>query len=306
MVCTGFSAPDDNGRMEDLRVGNPKEWPRFADRNRLFLDRFERLEETINALFHRILEPPIESLDLFVFYTGRFAADDFFEILLLCGNAESHGAQKLLRSMFERVVTLMHLMEHSDELQAYLGFYWVTQRRLLNAIESTFKSGLVDAEQMQQVNEEYARVKEGFQRKACDSCGAMIDNYTWTKTDMVQMAKNVGLSDFIVPAYYLPLAYSHPTVKGFMNRLKETPEGAITVRSRLDPIMSDRVLCAAHGLLLYALQAQVLRFKLDRGLYERAGKDFEEIWDGRPDLKVPALPSTADERNAEQPPAEIG
>ena len=194
--------------------------------------------------------------------------------------------------MFERVVTLMHLIEHPDELQAYLGFYWVTQRRLLNAIETTFQEGLVDAEQRQQVNGEYARVKEGFQRRACDNCGAMIDNHTWTKTDIVQMAKNVGLSEFIVPAYYMPLAYSHPTVKGFMNRLKETPEGGIAVGSRLDPIMSDRVLCAAHGLLLYAMQAQVLRFNLDRALYDRAEKDYAEIWQGRVDLRVPSIPST--------------
>jgi hypothetical protein len=89
-----------------------------------------------------------------------------------------------------------------------------------------------------------------------------------------------------------------------MNRLKETPDGGITVGSRLDPIMSDRVLCAAHGLLLYALQAQVLHFKLDRALYERAERDYAEIWNARSDLKVPAIPSFTKE-DGEQPPAVI-
>lgn len=50
--------------MKELRVGNPKEWAPFGERNRLFLERFERLEEAINALFHRTLAPPTPAFDL--------------------------------------------------------------------------------------------------------------------------------------------------------------------------------------------------------------------------------------------------
>lgn len=56
-------------------------------------------------------------LDGLIFLMTRFAADDFMEILLLCGSAEGYGGEKLLRSMFERVWTLLYLQKYPEELK---------------------------------------------------------------------------------------------------------------------------------------------------------------------------------------------
>ena len=43
------------------------------------------------------------------------------EIFLLCGNAEAYGAEKVLRPMFERVVTMKYLRAHPDEVDSYMN-----------------------------------------------------------------------------------------------------------------------------------------------------------------------------------------
>jgi hypothetical protein len=163
----------------DLKIGNPDEWPGFVERNRLFVERSERLEQTLKGLFLRPLTRPNDPMDRYAYYTARFAADDFFEIMTMCGNSESAGAQKLLRSMFERVVTLMYLMDHPNELQAFLDFHWVTRRRFLNQIEDTFQAGLVDPDELRMVNAEYQRVRGTFHKRVCEVCGALNHNHTW-------------------------------------------------------------------------------------------------------------------------------
>jgi hypothetical protein len=51
--------------------------------------------------------------DRVVFYLGRVAADDFSELLILSGNGYGIGALKVLRGMYERVVTAAFIMKTS-------------------------------------------------------------------------------------------------------------------------------------------------------------------------------------------------
>jgi hypothetical protein len=87
------------------KFGTPAEWQAFEKRHPAFLERFPRLFAGLEAVFLRSLKSS-EPIDVLLFFLGREAADDFFEIVIMCGNAEGHGAQKLLRTFFERVVLL--------------------------------------------------------------------------------------------------------------------------------------------------------------------------------------------------------
>ena len=95
----------------EILFGNPAEWTAFKERNRVFLDRFIHLRGALRTAFLREVISA-EPVDRLVFGLGRQATDDFLEILLLRGNGEAHGARKLLRSLFERVVTAKHLHDH--------------------------------------------------------------------------------------------------------------------------------------------------------------------------------------------------
>jgi hypothetical protein len=87
-----------------------------------------------------------EPIDKFVLMFGRVCVEDFFEILLCCGNGNGQAAQKLLRGLYERAVTLRYLREHPEEIEDFLDFYHVTQRKLMIACQNTMGAETFPAE----------------------------------------------------------------------------------------------------------------------------------------------------------------
>jgi hypothetical protein len=267
----------------EVTIGNPQVWPEFGTRNALFVERLDRLRLVFRKAFGRMLSAA-DAIDKFIFMAGHMAVDDFLEILLLAANAETYGAMKVLRPMFERVVTLLYLKEHPDDIQKYLNYYWIDQHKLIHFIETTFQRGVLDPETVKEAEGNYKRVRDAYKITDCEKCGTTRPGISWTPKDILTMAKEIGLSDFIVPAYYIPLQHTHPKVKGMLDRLRETKDGRLAPDDRLQPLEADRNLCVAHGLVLFALTAQFEYFKLDHRELEDAVNDYREIWKARTDL----------------------
>ena len=276
----------------EITFGSPDQWKQFANRNGLFLERMENLRSAFNAVFNRKFTDE-HQVDSLIFTSGHIATDDFMEILLLCGNAEWFAAQKLLRSMFERVVTLKYLHMHPDEAEHYLNYHWITHHKLINSVETTFKAGLVDPAVAAETKKNYEQFKDQYKITLCKDCGTMRPGISWTPKDLLTMTRKVGMSDLVVPCYYLPLQQAHPTVSGMIQRLT-VKDGVLVPRERLEPLESDRTLCAAHTLALRVLEVEVEHFKLSPEPAEQAVKDFQDIWSSRKDLhagqKDPPLP----------------
>jgi hypothetical protein len=75
----------DSSSKYTARFGTPAEWDAFAARHERFLDRLGRLTHSLNATFLRPVEGGGRD-DALLFFIGRQSVDDFFEILLMCGN----------------------------------------------------------------------------------------------------------------------------------------------------------------------------------------------------------------------------
>ena len=60
------------------------------------------------------------------------------ELLVLAGNGYGIGALKILRGMYERVVTAWYLHANPEETQDFMDFYWVAQHKLARAVVDTF------------------------------------------------------------------------------------------------------------------------------------------------------------------------
>lgn len=261
----------------EFAFGNREQWQPFGERHRMFFERWNsNLRRVVDILFNREWEGD-QTIDRYVFTAGSQTVDDFLEILLQCGNGEGTAAQKLLRPMFERVVTLKYLATHADELDLYLDFHWISQRKLVRAIESTFKVGLIDPATVKDIEGRAARVKGKYTVTTCEKCGDTRLNFTWTPKDMISMAKESGLEAFVVPCYYIPMQYTHPSVHALVERI--TMEGdEFRFRERLRPDTCHRVLCGAHALLLHAVSVQVDHFKFDEDLWKTVERDFMEVW----------------------------
>lgn len=265
-----------------IRFGIPEEWTHFGEHHQLFLDRFPNLRAAMHAAFLREVRAS-EPVDRIVFFAGRLCVEEFMEILLLCGNGYGIAALKIVRGMFERVITALYLRLHPKDTDDFLDFHWVSQRKLARAIESSFGKEVLEGK-LEEVEANYQRVRGRFMVTDCKRCGTRRLNFTWSKLDLVAMARNVGtIGALIVPAYYLPTREAHSTVGAILSRLKENSDGVLTFDEGPQREKADEALISAHNLLLNVLELQREHFKL-QALKEPLGRcyeDFLDIW-GRP------------------------
>lgn len=262
-----------------LVFGDPDEAVKFEQRHALWPKRFENLVRAINMAFVRE-QTMSESADKFVYLFGRMCADDFMEVLLVCGNGYGHAGLKLLRSLYEHVVTLRYLHEHPDEVGVFMDFDCVQQYKLMRNILDTFDKDVLEPETVADVERRYADVKSGFLVTDCKTCGTKRLNHTWSKLDFVAIAKRAGaIGTLIVPGYFIPLRHAHSTFGGLRDRL-EIVEDRIQFRHDSEPQLTDQALMTAHNCLLNVLEVQNERFRID-GLQEqlqRCLQDFVDIW----------------------------
>jgi len=264
---------------EKLTFGFREEWQDFEQRNRMFLEKFPRLEETLRMAFNREAKLG-EPIDKFVLMFGRVCVEDFFEILLCCGNGNGQAAQKLLRGLYERAVTLRYLREHPEEIEDFLDFYHITQRKLMIACQNTMGAETFPPELAAEIEKEYWQVKDRFMITECEKCGTKRLNHTWSKLDFVSMAGKTALGKLIVPGYLIPLRQAHATVASMVSRMEASPNAGISFMDRAQRKEADQALRVAHNVLLDVLRVQDEHFSV-AGLKEQNEvclRDFIDIW----------------------------
>lgn len=262
-----------------LIFGYPEEWKDFERRNPRFLQRFPRLQEAMIIAFNRntSLEEPV---DKFILMFGRLCIEDFSEILLCCGNGYGHAAQKLLRGLYERAVTLRYLHEHPNEIEDFLDYFHVSQRKLKTAVEETMGADTFTPEQAAAIEAEFERVKHKYRVTDCRKCGTKRLNHTWNKLDFVAMANQTSLGKLIAIGYVIPLRHAHATVASVVSRMQITTEGGIVFVGEAQRKEADKALRAAHNIFLDVLRVQDERFAIPRlkEQNEICLQDFVDIW----------------------------
>jgi hypothetical protein len=247
---------------ERLVIGYEKEWRDFEKRHALFLERFPRLLTAIETAFLRTAHFS-EAIDKFVFMYGRLCCEDFAEVLLCCGNGYGQAAMKLVRGLYERAVTLLYLQDHPEDVEDFLDYHHVSQRKLLVAIRETMGANVIPQAIADDVEQNYEAVKDRFTVPDCKVCGTTRLNHTWhKKLDLVSMAKKTTLGQLIVPGYFLPMRQAHSTVASLLSRLEETESGGVGFLPTAQRDSADEALLTAHNIILQVLGVQVERFKV--------------------------------------------
>ena len=264
----------------DALLGSPKQWKDFVARNAGLVGKLGELNKAFETLLNRRWRSS-GALDEFIFISGHQAVDDFIEIFVLCGNAEGLGAFKLLRPLFERVVTTRFLDEHPEEFHNFWDYYWIDQHKLAVALEEMMGPDIVDKPSRDEIEQNYNAVKDRYRVTVCKECGTSRPAISWTPKDIVSMAKHVKMSVFLLPAYYVPLQQSHTKVSATLDRITERADGTLVPKERQDPARADQALCYAHALLIRMLEVQTRHFKLDAAIVEGLRATFEEVWNGR-------------------------
>ena len=185
------------------------------------------------------------------------------EIMVLAANGHGFGATTLLRSMYERAVTLRYLHLFPDEAGAFRDYYWIQREKLLGAMSSVLGADRIPAEKLAETRDESAKVRDRYLVSHCDHCRKTRVNHTWTKVNFVEMAKKTGsLGDLLVHAYYVPLEQSHSTIRSATNRLRVGDDGEVLFDDDPARAVADDAFRTAHLVLLHVLSAQREHFEL--------------------------------------------
>jgi hypothetical protein len=195
---------------------------------------------------------------------GRMCMEEFFEILLMCGNGYGIGAQKILRGFWEKAVTLEYLIAHPDEIDDFFDYHHVTDYKLFNSVRDTIGADALPESIVILNRADFERVKGRFMIKACKVCGIKRVNHNWNKLDVVSMSKQTRMLGKIVnEAYYIPMRHTHSTASSFVSRLENTGTGALSFNPDPQRREADSALRTAYLIVLEILNMEVSFYRLD-------------------------------------------
>jgi hypothetical protein len=278
---------DDELADVELIVGTVAEWKRFAQRHPEFLAERGRLTQIARLIFQRDYEG--DAADHIIFGLGYLCWQDFQEVLTLAGNGHGFGALKIIRGLFERLVTLRYLQEHPDEVGAFREFEHVRAYKAANELHQTLGDSVVPDDLLAKYKAERDRVLPDFMRDCTcvKDCPHKVPMHTWHKLDPVAMSAKVdtGLRTVAFAAYYMALAETHPTLMAVATRQTFKEGGGLSFANEMQAqhANADWAVCMAHTMMLNAFGTELEHFPALQPvvgqMFEDAKLAFLSIWD---------------------------
>lgn len=262
-----------------MQFGLPAEQADFERRNAAFLEVLPRLQEACRRAY--IGEFKYDTAQMVVYLLGRLALEDFQEIMLVCANGYGMAGLKLLRPMFETMITARYLRLHPEEASIFLEYHYVHRRKTLKLAESVGVdvSNQYSQSQREEIERVYQEIKGHYRQVVCDDCGTERELASWTKKDTVSMAREVDLARGVLALYFLPTLQIHTTPTRLFSRLRDTG-GRLVFKHEPQRGLADAALEGAHMCLNLVLEDQDQCFGLGLdadGLF----RDFVDSWPRR-------------------------
>lgn len=201
-----------------IGVGDRAAQQRFIKANQVFLLEHPALRRLLERVSLRTLEAPAQEevdrllklpeahpaviafedkvmADRVVFGFGRIIADDFGEVITLSGNGRGIGAYKVLRGMYERLVTAAYIAKHPAEARPLVEDEAIKKWKLWqNSIEYIpHLRNAVPKEKITSLEIEYKRVRAKRSDSICKKCGQPKTQEAWTRVDLASMAKQTDI-----------------------------------------------------------------------------------------------------------------
>lgn len=251
----------------NLKIGDLKAQKEFRKQQKEFIECFPRLDYAIRVSFNRQYQA--NSLtDALVYDLSHEGTKRFSEIGLLCGNGQGDAAFIILRSMFEYLVTARYIHLHPEKSQDFLDYLHVHIHTVQSQIKRTYgESRLPQSKAFEEmVEQNFSKVQERFSYKG--SKGRRRKKTSWSDKNMVDMAIEAKLGDYIVPAYYFGIEIAHPNITKIVNTKKDVSERI------------SEALLISHRMMIELLILQHEHFGLEElvPLISQCLKDYEKVW----------------------------
>jgi Family of unknown function (DUF5677) len=180
-------------------------------------------------------------------------------------NDSHHGAQKILRTVFERIVTLKYISENTGEAKRFMDYDAIDSEQVITGIHAITGLELQGPERTRLL-EAAARARKDYKQEKCPSC-KKPKYLGWSSLNSKDMTNRVELGHMHLHAFLLPSKLIHPTYWG----LRE-------VASKSSPMINT--LNCTHELMVQAILIHRRHFtgRLCTPLMAEAIRDFLSIW----------------------------
>lgn len=235
--------------INNATIGFQKEWRSFLQRHPSWPTVIKNLHEIFENTFIR--NAKLESqADKIIFFMGRLCVEDFNEVFLLAGNGYGFGSLKILRGLYERVVTMSYISKNQEAASSFLEYHYIHRGKLLHHAESFFGNleAYISKSEIDEAKNDFLTHKNKFMQTQCKKCKTKAVMHSWSKLDLASMAKKTGLDKLYFPGYYYPTLQAHATTASVIYRLKGTEGNPVCFDEKSQPEVADRSLIIAHNL----------------------------------------------------------
>jgi hypothetical protein len=225
-------------------------------------DALARLQTTLQQALCRELQvtPNKRVLRVAVFGLAHQAADDFFDVVLLATHGYGIGAQKLLRPLYERVVSALYLIERPEEVQDFNDYIDIDAWQVITNAKGVGVDpvSFMGQQQYDQAEQAYKAAQARFTRP-----GSKRARPSWAQKDLLRRGaevkvvsiagESVGLDKLYGACGFWPTMLLHTTNVSLEARLTSTATGGRALTHEPTRAEADTALKCAHDLIVLLL-----------------------------------------------------
>jgi len=279
-----------------VSVGDVAAQQRFIAAHKSFLLEFPKLKSTLETLINeshqkvRQQRPELREdcqtdEDIarpIVFSLARATYDDFAELLILAGNGMGLGASKVLRSIYERLITAMYIAKKPSEARFFMDQSAIERGKIINRYREVVPEKLAEdftSDELEEIQKRFTEANARRKIDFCKTCGQPKSQEAWTRVSLDTMAKEVSqqLFDAYTTCYLQPTLLSHATPTGLDLRVRII-EGGWEYKLLSEPEAHGAVM-RGHFLMLSVLSHLNAYFDIKRDDDVKSRFEaFDPIW----------------------------
>ena len=255
----------------------------FWDRHPKFFSAFTHLVNVTNKCFGRTLNPRNRIEDL-GFDLGETCRQDFCEIVFLGVNDHGIGAQKLLRGLYERAVTLEYIRTHPKKADKFVRYaavqeFKIAKKAMAVVTQEQFDIAVAGAgTSFNKTKALYNTIAPEFQITKCSKCKTKETAFSWD-IDIASMVNTIGepYTNLYVNCYSIPTLYIHATLASACSR--EAVHGTWEERKIHDAEFS-LIMATLTFLSVIRSQNKIFSLALDDNIQD-CYREVNEVWQNR-------------------------
>lgn len=208
--------------------GRDGEWAAFTEQRGALIEALHQADTACVEMLTAAGKNAGSEADKTLLATGIACRQQVQEIATLCALGYGSGGYRLLRSLYEWVITFAYIAKHPEKCSGFVGYTAVHWHKLLAEGRRRHKGEGVTHEQMAQIDKDYAVVREQYQDE-CRNCGLKRPQGSWSKVALPDMADDVdpNLGKLYFNAFLRPTFLIHATELGTTYTAEVEREGGV-------------------------------------------------------------------------------